>query len=148
MRDLGLRLFRHVGLKGVANVEFKRDPRDGVLKLIECNARFTAANGLLTASGYDLGLFVYNRLAGNTPPPLGERDYTEGRRLWYPAADFFAFQELRRQRRLDTRSWLRSICHAQVLPYFEWQDPVPSIVLARRILRRVAVENVRRVQRR
>ena len=47
VRDLGLRLFRHAGLKGVANVEFKRDPRDGRLKLIECNARFTAANGLL-----------------------------------------------------------------------------------------------------
>ena len=55
MRDLGLALFGHAGLRGVANVEFKRDPRDGRLKLIECNARFTAANGLLTASGIDLG---------------------------------------------------------------------------------------------
>ncbi len=29
VRDLGLRLFRHVGLRGVGNVEFKRDVRDG-----------------------------------------------------------------------------------------------------------------------
>jgi predicted ATP-grasp superfamily ATP-dependent carboligase len=126
-------------------VEFKRDPRDGKLKLIECNARFTAANGLLTASGYDLGLFVYSRLAGLTPPPLAERHYVTGRRLWYPAADFFAFQELRRQGRLDLRTWVRSVWHPQVLPYFEWDDPVPSLVLAGRIMRRVAVENVRKV---
>ncbi len=145
VRDLGLRLFRHVGLKGVANVEFKRDPRDGVLKLIECNARFTAANGLLTASGYDLGLFVYSRLAGIAPPPLGERDYVRGRRLWYPAADFFAYRELRRQGRLDTPAWLRSICHRQVLPYFAWDDPLPSLVLGSRILRTVLAKNARKL---
>ena len=145
VRDLGLRLFRHVGLKGVANVEFKRDSRDGELKLIECNARFTAANGLLTASGYDLGLFVYSRLAGLAPPPLAQREYVRGRRLWYPAADFFAFRELRRQGRLDLAAWLRSICHRQVLPYFEWDDPVPSLVLAGRVLRTTAAVNLRKI---
>ena len=51
-RDLALRLLRHAGLQGVGNVEFKRDERDGRLKVIECNARFTAANGLLVASGW------------------------------------------------------------------------------------------------
>ena len=143
--ELGLRLFGHVGLKGVANVEFKRDPRDGQLKLIECNARFTAANGLLAASGYDLGLFVYNRLAGVPQPPLADRDYVKGLRLWYPAADTFAFLDLRRQGKLGFGQWLRSILHRQELPYFVWTDPVPSVVLLGRIMRRLAAENVRRV---
>jgi len=37
LRDPALALFRQVGLCGVANVEFKLDPRDGTLRLIECN---------------------------------------------------------------------------------------------------------------
>jgi hypothetical protein len=41
--DLSLKLFQWVGLRGLANAEFKRDERDGKLKLIECNARFTAS---------------------------------------------------------------------------------------------------------
>src|SRR5438105_868251 len=48
--ELGNRLFRHVALRGLANVEFKRDVRDGTLKLIECNARFTASQALVTRS--------------------------------------------------------------------------------------------------
>ena len=40
LREPALRLFRQAGLRGLANVEFKRDDRDGQLKLIECNARF------------------------------------------------------------------------------------------------------------
>ena len=35
VREVALKLFRHVGLRGLANAEFKRDQRDGRLKLIE-----------------------------------------------------------------------------------------------------------------
>src|SRR5262249_50667742 len=70
--EVALRLFRQAGLRGLANAEFKRDVRDGQLKLIECNARFTAANGLVAASGLDLAAFVYNRLTGRPLPPLAE----------------------------------------------------------------------------
>ena len=77
VRDLGLRLFAHVGLRGVANVEFKRDPRDGRLKVIEVNARFTAANGLVAAAGYDLAQFVYNR-ACRTAAVIMERQAVPG----------------------------------------------------------------------
>ncbi|HEY2587777.1 MAG TPA: hypothetical protein VGI81_18675, partial [Tepidisphaeraceae bacterium] len=59
-----LKLFRHVGLRGLANVEYKQDPRDGQYKLIECNARFVASNALVTAAGFDLAAFVYDRLTG------------------------------------------------------------------------------------
>ena len=45
--EVGLRFFRHIGLRGVGNVEFKRDERDGEWRIIECNHRFTAANDLM-----------------------------------------------------------------------------------------------------
>ncbi len=148
VRDLGLKLFRHAGLKGVANVEFKRDPRDGQLKLIECNARFTAANVLLAASGIDLGAWVYRRLAGLPHPALDSEAYVRGLRLWYPLDDFLAFLDLRRDGRLDLASWARSVAHHQVLPYFSLSDPMPSAVRLKVKLRTLAAVNARRVARR
>lgn len=126
VRDLALTLFRHVGLKGLANAEFKRDERDGQLKLIECNARLTAADCLVTASGFNLGLFVYNRLVGRPQKPL--ETYTLEMRLWDPIRDFRSFRELRKKRRLTFWQWAAGLLHPQVLPLFRWDDPLPSVV--------------------
>lgn len=131
-RDLGLQYFTYVGLKGLGNIEFKRDDRDGKLKIIECNARFTAANCLLADNGYDLALFVYNRLVGRSHPPLKGKKYKMGVRLWYPVEDFKSFKELRGRGELSLINWLTSIMHPQILPYFRWYDPVPTIVFESR----------------
>ena len=133
VRDLGLRLFRHVGLRGVGNIEFKRDARDGLLKVIECNARFTAGNPLLAASGYDLALFVYNRLCGLPQPQLRGRAYEEGLHLWFPRQDVHAFLELHAKGRLSVSGWLASLAHRQVVPFFSWDDPVPFAVETARL---------------
>lgn len=142
--DLGERLVRHVGHKGLANVEFKRDDRDGQLKIIECNVRFTAANEILIASGYDLPFFIYSRLVGGPRVELRDKQYRRGVRLWFPLADFGAFVDLRKQGRLTTGSWLQSVWHRQTLPYFVWDDPLPSLSLSRRYL----TNRVRRLGRR
>jgi D-aspartate ligase len=133
VRDLALKLFQWVGLRGLANAEFKRDERDGQLKLIECNARFTAANCLVARSGFDLAALVYNRLVGRSQPAL--ESYARGMRLWDPVRDFQAFLELKRQGRLTARQWIASILHRQTVPYFDWSDPFPSLVRATKPLR-------------
>jgi predicted ATP-grasp superfamily ATP-dependent carboligase len=133
VQELALALFRQVGLRGVANVEFKMDERDGKLKLIECNARFTAADCLLAASGLNLPLFVYNRLTDRTPPALSS--YRVGLRLWKPLGDFLAYRQLNRMGLLTFRAWIRSILHAQIFPVFRWNDPLPAIVSGARLVR-------------
>jgi predicted ATP-grasp superfamily ATP-dependent carboligase len=126
--ELGLKLCTRAGLRGVANVEFKRDDRDGQLKLIECNARFTASNCLVARSGLDIAAFVYNRIVGLPTPPT--ETYTRGMRLWDPVRDFEAFLELRRRGELSLAGWLRSILHGQTFAYFHWSDPLPALVRA------------------
>jgi D-aspartate ligase len=126
VKELSLKLFRHVGLQGIGNAEFKLDSRDGQLKLIECNARFTAADCLLVASGLNLSLFVYNRIIGRAPEPPAS--FRTGLRLWYPADDFRAYRELRRNGLLTFREWLASVCHFQIFPIFRWKDPLPAFV--------------------
>lgn len=134
IREPALRLFRHAGLRGLANVEFKYDARDGRHKLIECNARFTAANCLLADCGLDLARFVYDRARGAATPALPS-SHPE-RRLWYPLDDFKAFWALRRRGELTLGGWLKSLLHRQTFPFFEWRDPWPTVVHECRRLKR------------
>ncbi|MCU1248386.1 MAG: hypothetical protein JWQ49_1415, partial [Edaphobacter sp.] len=126
VRELALALFRLVGLRGVANAEFKMDVRDGKLKLIECNARFTAADCLLVASGLNLPLLVYNRLTGR--PHIEPPSYRLRMRLLKPVGDFAAYRQLNRMGLLTFRAWIRSIMHRQIFPVFRWDDPLPAIL--------------------
>ncbi|WP_263368600.1 carboxylate--amine ligase [Edaphobacter bradus] len=126
IQELALALFQKVGLRGVANAEFKMDERDGKLKLIECNARFTAADCLLVASGLNLPLFVYNRLTGRAQ--AAPSSYRMGMRLWNPVGDFAAYRQLNKMRLLTFKAWIRSIMHRNLFPVFRWSDPLPAIV--------------------
>jgi D-aspartate ligase len=125
VRELSLKLFRQVGLQGLANAEFKYDDRDGQLKLIECNARFTAGNSLVAKAGFDLGNFVYNRIVGISQPPL--TDFKTGMRLWDPLRDWRAFLELRKRGELTFMQWVASVMHPSTISYFSLRDPLPSI---------------------
>jgi D-aspartate ligase len=130
--ELATRLFRHVGLQGLANAEFKYDARDDTLKLIECNARFTAANGLVARAGLDLGAFVYNRLVGLPLPPMDH--YRDGLTLWDPMRDFLAFKELRDAGDLTLLGWLRSVARWHTFPGLDPRDLSPA---TGRLLRRI-----------
>jgi predicted ATP-grasp superfamily ATP-dependent carboligase len=125
VRDAGLAFFRAARLRGLGNVEFKRDPRDGRLKLIECNARMTEATGLVVAAGLDLPLFIYNRVTNR--PQIDVSSYKQGLRLWYPLEDFHAFRQLHRQGELSWWRYLQSIAHPHVYPFFRWRDPRPGV---------------------
>ncbi len=134
IKDLALRLFLHAGLRGLANAEFKYDKRDDTFKLIECNARFTAANGLVTKAGIDLSSLVYNRLVGLPLPPLDH--YRDNVTMWDAMRDFRAFRELQGRDELSFFGWLASIMRPHLFPSFQWTDPQPAIQRTRRRLRR------------
>jgi D-aspartate ligase len=123
---LTLRFCQSIGLRGLVNVEFKRDSRDGRLKLIEANHRFTASTALHLAAGLDVPLFVYNRLAGASLPRLG-RPYGEGMTLWYPLDDFRAFKEYRRRGDMTTFEYLRSILRPHHFSLASVSDPGPFL---------------------
>lgn len=122
---LGLAFFQGIGVRGVANVEFKRDARDGVLKLIECNHRFTLGHEAVRRAGIDLALLAYHRAVGWPDPPL--RDYRTGVRLWHPVEDARTMILLRERGELTVRRWLRSLAHPQHFPLLDWRDPMPSL---------------------
>jgi len=133
--ELGLRFFQGVGLRGLGNVEFKRDERDGQLKLIECNARFTLATSQVRRAGIDLAMIAYARLTGLPLPPMDS--FRDGVRLWYPGLDLRAMLRYRAEGELTTAQWARTLAHRQHLPVFDVRDPVPFLAAVRAHLRRM-----------
>lgn len=119
------RLLRQAGLRGLAAIEFKLDPRDGTPKLIECNARFTAANGLVAKSGVDIAAFVYRRAVGL--PQQAMNTFRVGLHVWDPVIDFMSFMQLRRMGQLSLFSWVKSLMHRQTFAFFRITDPLPAV---------------------
>ena len=125
--EVGERFLRGIGFRGFGNVEFKRDPRDGQLKVIECNPRFTAAHELLERCGLNAAFLIYCQLTGR-PLPMAN-SYRENVFLWYPVQDLKA--QIKGRNGLSTKQWLSSALHWNTaFPYFELDDPWPSAALA------------------
>ena len=144
--EMGQRFFRGIHFRGLGNIEFKRDLRDGRLKVIECNARFTAAQELLVRAGIDIAWVVYQHLTGGEVPRITA--YREDMRLWYPRDDFDAFRELNARGELSIGAWLKSVAHPQVFPFWSWRDPVPALARGwKRNSRRLAAHLARRRKR-
>ena len=132
--DLGLRFFRHLNFRGLGNIEFKWDERDRTLKVIEVNARFTASDCLLTKSGVNLALITYNRITHRPQPPVF--GFRKSLVLCRPIEDALAAWSLRKAGRLSLSEWLAELSRVDLLPFFEWRDPMPALaVLSRRIWR-------------
>lgn len=133
----GIRFFESAGLQGLGNIEFKRDPRDGQLKIIEVNARFTAAQELVRRAGYPIDLMIYCHLTRQPVPeakPVSRTLY-----LWYPLRDLLGSIELLRRGELGVWGWFRSIAKpGMVFPLVSFTDPAPifgaAMAIAHRLL--------------
>jgi len=122
--DLGLRLCRGLGLRGICNVEFKRDSRTGDLRLIECNARLTASDALERSAGLDLPWIAYSRAIG-APVTVPSR-FADGLCQWLPVADLKALRSYRRVGELSASAWAASLVHPQSFTVFDPSDLGPT----------------------
>lgn len=124
--EIGRRMFEGIGWQGTGNVEFKRDTRDGQLKIIEVNGRLTAGHPLVIRGGAPIDLIIYCHLTGQALPRFD--NYSQTLRLWDPLRDFMAFRQLRQAGELSFRGWLQSIFAQKIiLSYFCFDDPRPGL---------------------
>lgn len=123
--EAGKKFFEGIGFAGLGNIEFKRDPRDNILKVIECNARFTAAQELVIQAGAPID-FIYYCAATGQPAPVF-KDYDQQLTYWYGLRDFLAFLEMRRTGAISTDQWVKSLFPLNhVPPLHRFSDPYPS----------------------
>jgi CelD/BcsL family acetyltransferase involved in cellulose biosynthesis len=82
-QDYAVKLLDEIKWHGVAMVEFKRDRRDGVPKLMEINGRFWGSLQLAIDAGVDFpGLLVEGVQAETMPPPQPYRLGVRNRWFW------------------------------------------------------------------
>jgi len=121
----GMQFFRGIGFQGLGNVEFKTDPRDGKLKIIECNARFTAAQELVYCSGVDIAELIYRSLTYQSWEKV--TSYRQNLFLWDPYADFFAYLGLKKTGEITLYNWIVSVLNKTVFSYLSLHDPIPFL---------------------
>jgi predicted ATP-grasp superfamily ATP-dependent carboligase len=88
--ELGLSLLQSLNWKGIAMVEFKVDPRDGIPKLMEINPRFWGSLELAIVSGVDFPYLMLRMARGEKFEPVLR--YDVGKRCrWLLFGDILHF---------------------------------------------------------
>jgi D-aspartate ligase len=126
VEEQGLRLLRHVDYKGFAHVEFARDPRDGVLKLLEVNTRLPIWAAIAIRPGFDLATIAYDDLCGRPPPAWPQLQ--DGAAWVYLAKDVWVSAQLARRRELRLRDFFSHYGRrGTVGAVFAADDPLPAL---------------------
>ncbi|HET8786615.1 MAG TPA: hypothetical protein VFM38_13335, partial [Candidatus Limnocylindrales bacterium] len=124
------RLLDHVGYRGIASCETKRNARNGELYLIEVNVRIPANFGLADACGVDGSWRLYATLADL---PLGPQPrQVNGRKCMIPFREARASWQRIRRRETSVGAVVRSWRGTRDFGVLSLRDPMPAVALVGR----------------
>jgi predicted ATP-grasp superfamily ATP-dependent carboligase len=109
-----------IGYTGIFDAEFKRDPRDGVYKMIEINARSWWQNTHPSVSGLNIVKAAYDCAAGR---PVSSGGYQVGTKWVHLYNDYFAA----RAAGLGLLAWKRSLAGPTAFDIWARDDMRPMI---------------------
>jgi D-aspartate ligase len=123
--DPAERLLAAVRFTGLAEVEFKKDPRNGQFKVLDINPRVWGWHTLSGRAGVDFPYLLWLLARGKPVPQLRGR---AGERWIHHTADLrLAIEEIAAGR-MSLRDYLRSIRGPVESAIFSWDDPLPGIL--------------------
>ena len=123
--ELSQQLLEEMRFSGLIEVEFKRDPRDDELKLLDINPRVWGWHSLCQRAGVDFPYLAW-RLAQGLSVPASEAEL--GVRWLRFSTDFpTALREIARGR-LPARDYVRSLRGPRAQAIFARDDPWPGLV--------------------
>lgn len=118
------RLLAAIRFTGLAEVEFKRDPRNGQFKVLDINPRVWGWHTLSRRAGVDFPYLLWLLARGEPVPRLRGR---AGERWVHLSADLrMAIEEIVAGR-LPWTNYLRSIRGPLESALFSWDDPLPGL---------------------
>jgi D-aspartate ligase len=119
------RFLEAIRFTGIAEVEFKRDSRDGRYKLLDINPRLWGWHTLCARAGIDFTYLLWLLATGKEIPQVSGRFGIGWIRF---AADLpVAIQQILR-RRLSLRDYIRSLRRTAEEAIFAADDPLPAIL--------------------
>ena len=118
---------KKLGYRGIVDMGYRYDARDGQYKLLDVNPRIGATFRLFVdANGLDVVRAMYLDLTGQPVPPAA--DYA-GRKWLVENNDLLALRHYRRDGHLTVRGWVRSLRGVQEGAWFAWDDPIPFFLV-------------------
>lgn len=122
---------RALGYKGILDIGYRFDSRDGQYKVLDINPRIGATFRLFVAqNGMDVARALYLDMTGQAVKPTLAR---EGRK-WFVELDLKSCLDYRREGNLTMRQWLRSLRGIEEAGYFAWDDLAPVGRLCLRVI--------------
>jgi predicted ATP-grasp superfamily ATP-dependent carboligase len=122
---------RALGYKGILDIGYRYDPRDGQYKVLDINPRIGATFRLFVAeNGMDVARALYLDMTGQQVPPSHQR---EGRK-WFVESDLKSCLDYYREGSLTIRQWLGSLRGIEEAGYFAWDDMAPFWKLGSRVM--------------
>jgi D-aspartate ligase len=125
VEELGERFLKAINFDGIAEIEFKRDPRDGRYKILDVNARAWGFHALGPAAGVDFPYLLFADQLGYPIEPQRGRAGVGWLRMMTDLP--VALLELL-GRRMSLSSYIRSVRKTGVESVFCPTDPLPSAV--------------------
>jgi len=119
------RLLAATRFTGLVEVEFKKDPRNKQLKLLDVNPRVWGWHTLSRRAGVDFPYLLWRLVTGQSVPEVRGRSGESWMRMCTDVP--VAIQEILKGR-LSIRSYLRSLRGPKEAAVFAWDDPLPGIL--------------------
>ena len=124
-----------VGYKGILDIGYRLDPRDGQYKVLDINPRVGQAYRLFVDDNdHDVVKALYLNFTGQKQPqPPPRRD---GRRWLIEDFDFVSSYHYHLEGTLGLWTWLRSFRGVEEAAWFNWRDPSPFFLMLRALGRK------------
>ncbi|MGH9512763.1 MAG: ATP-grasp domain-containing protein [Terriglobales bacterium] len=124
IEELSERLLRAIDYYGLVEIEFKQDPRDGLYKLLDINARTWGFHSLGSAAGVDFPYLLFADQIGMPTEPHRGKAGIGWLRL---VTDVPTVLSDLLYGKLKIRSYLMSLKRTHVESVFSREDPLPSL---------------------
>jgi predicted ATP-grasp superfamily ATP-dependent carboligase len=144
LRAQAARLFARLGYRGIADLDLRKDTRDGSYKLLDFNPRLGAQFRLFRDwAGLDVVTAAYLDLTGQ---PYAVRGQVSGRRFVVENYDPLGALSYWRAGELGPVSWLRSLQGCEETAWFAWDDLLPFGLMCARMTARAVGRPFARVR--
>lgn len=123
-----MRWMKQLGYRGILDIGYRYDARDGRYKVLDVNPRIGATFRLFVArNGMDVARALYLDLTDQPVPGAAVR---EGRK-WMVEQDVASCLQYRRDGKLTLRQWIGSLKGVEEMGYFAADDLAPFAQLCR-----------------
>jgi D-aspartate ligase len=121
---LARRFLAEMDITGLVEVEFKRDPRTGELKLLDVNPRAWGWHSVGAKAGVDFPYLLWQLVHGQRVPEARGVAGVKWKRLSW---DLFALASDVRRRQFATRDYIASLRGPRTAAIFAADDPLPGL---------------------